>query len=299
MGNEEAKTLFHYTDQSGLIGILSSQVIWASDSQFLNDTKELRFGFEVLIRELRTNSFAERGTLSQQEFTGSGAPHIAAKLHTAADFLERSGQFGEEHTPIVYVCSFSAVADSLSQWRGYGGNGGGFAIGFDKEVLAGLASASSDSSGRGDPRRSVVGPLKMAYGEQGARAAARDLILAVQHDRAPNHPVPSGIALATNECIRMLASTKNGAFADEEEYRLLVAGMQEDSRGEHAAVKFRVGASAPTPYIELPLPPSAFASIVVGPGGNRTLREDVCQRMLNRFGLQHVQILHSQVPYRA
>jgi hypothetical protein len=35
----------------------------------------------------------------------------------------------------VCVCSFSEDGDSLSQWRAYGGNASGFAIGFSGEYL--------------------------------------------------------------------------------------------------------------------------------------------------------------------
>jgi hypothetical protein len=35
-------TVYHYTDANGLIGIMSSLEMWASDSQSLNDPQELR-----------------------------------------------------------------------------------------------------------------------------------------------------------------------------------------------------------------------------------------------------------------
>lgn len=40
--------LFHYTDFSGLIGLVSNKQIWMGDLFFLNDEKEYQLGLELL-----------------------------------------------------------------------------------------------------------------------------------------------------------------------------------------------------------------------------------------------------------
>ena len=42
------QTLCHYTDFSGLKGILETQSLWATDSRTLNDGTEEQYGFNVV-----------------------------------------------------------------------------------------------------------------------------------------------------------------------------------------------------------------------------------------------------------
>src|SRR5579859_5166405 len=42
------RTLYHYTTQSGLLGIIQSGEIWATHTQYLNDQKEYRHATELV-----------------------------------------------------------------------------------------------------------------------------------------------------------------------------------------------------------------------------------------------------------
>ncbi len=42
------RTLFHYTSTEGLIGIISSNVLRATNVQYMNDTSELQYSKEML-----------------------------------------------------------------------------------------------------------------------------------------------------------------------------------------------------------------------------------------------------------
>lgn len=50
---KEIKSLFHYTTGEGLKGILSTQTLWATDFQYLNDLKELRQAEGILFSIFR------------------------------------------------------------------------------------------------------------------------------------------------------------------------------------------------------------------------------------------------------
>jgi hypothetical protein len=59
--------LFHYTDPHGLLGIILSRGLWASNADYLNDSSEpahalgvLRVAFQQVAGSLRPGSFAER-----------------------------------------------------------------------------------------------------------------------------------------------------------------------------------------------------------------------------------------------
>jgi hypothetical protein len=44
--------LYHYTDQAGLDGILSSGCMWATHYEFLNDLSEREHGFSVFSKAI-------------------------------------------------------------------------------------------------------------------------------------------------------------------------------------------------------------------------------------------------------
>ncbi len=45
--------LYHYTTQSGILGILSNKEIWASKIYYLNDSKEYEHANDLVITFLR------------------------------------------------------------------------------------------------------------------------------------------------------------------------------------------------------------------------------------------------------
>jgi len=117
-------TLYHYTTQAGVIGILDGGEIWATDTQFLNDRSEYVHAVEVVRAEI-----AARVPTTDKEEQAISQMQSALK--------------GNVHTVNICVCSFSENGDLLSQWRAYGESMSGFAIGFTGQFLAQCASRES------------------------------------------------------------------------------------------------------------------------------------------------------------
>jgi len=46
-------TLYHYTSQKGLLGIIGQGEIWATDILYLNDTMEYRYAVNLLSENIR------------------------------------------------------------------------------------------------------------------------------------------------------------------------------------------------------------------------------------------------------
>jgi Protein of unknown function (DUF2971) len=101
--------LFHYTTTEGFIGIITSRTLWASDMLSLNDASESMYPCQVITKVLE----------SQVNIPAGHRNRFAAQLK---EYLFRI------ETPFV-VC-FCEDGDLLSQWRGYGSDGEGFALGF-------------------------------------------------------------------------------------------------------------------------------------------------------------------------
>src|SRR5436189_200043 len=52
------RTLYHYTNQAGLLGIIRSRQIWATHTQYLNDTREFLHAVQMMSHELTVSRAA-------------------------------------------------------------------------------------------------------------------------------------------------------------------------------------------------------------------------------------------------
>jgi hypothetical protein len=123
LSRKPEKPLYHYTTQSGLLGIIKDRQIWATHTQYLNDRREFLHAVDLVRAEIQR-------LLDEQN------TRLGEALATRAEALNRMHNalsLSPEHINVC-VCSFSEDSDSLSQWRAYGGSSG-FAIGFSGEVL--------------------------------------------------------------------------------------------------------------------------------------------------------------------
>src|SRR5579862_2796865 len=96
-------TLYHYTDASGLLGILASKCLWATDSRYLNDNLEIEYGLGLLREVLdETSQLLDAGPVK--------------------DFLETADNISNPFDGFygAYVVCFCEKGDQLSQWRAYG-----------------------------------------------------------------------------------------------------------------------------------------------------------------------------------
>ncbi len=117
--------LWHYTGGAGLLGILTSQSIYATQVSCLNDSSEIRYA-SFVFREALTR-------LEQKQVSGShDAAFLAAALKYFAD-----DPMSPNHVALPnFVACFSEISDDLSHWRAYGGGENGYAIGFKAKELS-------------------------------------------------------------------------------------------------------------------------------------------------------------------
>jgi len=101
--------LYHYTSAKGLYGIFDKMEIWATNAGYFNDSKELSLAFEICESELETERKKVKTSEEQALFA-----RMLKNIRGNSDLDIRSS----------YVCSFSEVGDSLSQWRAYCSKGG-------------------------------------------------------------------------------------------------------------------------------------------------------------------------------
>jgi len=321
--SQQYPELLHYTTFAGLRGILSSGCLWATDAAFLNDSSEISHFFDERLREL----------------IAEDAGQCALELARVPQYLERMNRDGglervvglevdAWHSTLrrvtlsmnrPFVLSLSGPSDErvqhsglLSQWRGYGGDGG-FAIVFDTQALEFMLRAEAsahhymhvqigDVYYHGiDPKIQPATPDVTDYEEvvhQGVRRMMR-----------------GGTAEETErfyEAVTALSCLyKHWGFWEEREVRVVAvpASQEVASAGEPQAppqkeVHFFRRGEREVPYIELfsaarlagapgPLP---IKRIIVGPHKNREVHAESVRQELVSAGYT-AEVVQSRIPY--
>jgi hypothetical protein len=126
--------LYHYTSQAGLLGIIESKCIWATEIRYLNDASEFQY-FLDLVREVRAEFIDEAnepliGYSPEQNIISDGI----STLMSITTLFNTQVKFP------YFVVSFTAQGDLLSQWRAYARDDIGFSIGFSHAKLEQLAN---------------------------------------------------------------------------------------------------------------------------------------------------------------
>ena len=147
--------LHHYTTFSGLSGIIRSKTLWATHFSNLNDTSEVLLLRNSLMQAV-ANSYLgyiiiRQGTNSLfRDFIIQHGGHSSVATSDASSLIHiLYERIFENSLAEPFIASFCSHADDqsyeqenglLSQWRGYG-NDGGFCIVFDTAALVTLLEA--------------------------------------------------------------------------------------------------------------------------------------------------------------
>jgi hypothetical protein len=265
--------LYHYTTQSGLLGILKSKKIWATHTQYLNDQLEFQHAVSIAKQELFN--------------MGLGPPH-----HDNRDLLEEMKDGIEDIESInVCVCSFSEAGDILSQWRAYGGGSSSFSIGFSGTYLRSVS----------DSQKFWLAPC--VYSEEKQVALMLGLLEEVLTENVKNRvegkvahqPLGGNLVAYLN---RLAPILKHQSFAEEREWRII-------SRPLNCTVDrfdYRPGTSMMTPYYRIPLYgeglPFQIEEIVVGPTPHEAQSLRSLRGLLAKHGLENTRVQKTYAPYR-
>ena len=250
--------LWHYTDTPGFTGIAKTRELWATCTEFLNDTLELKLGLQIAKEELA----------SQASFLRSEHPESSSEaVKNAASMLSlMEERIHEQAIGDVYVTSFSKDGDSLPQWRSYGQLG--YAIGFDPDDFLDLARSSTDD----EEKRQGLGVAtwqEVRYSDD-AREVIERIVKALSVEMSTGAPIAvtpedadfkNAYRLATQ-----FSSIKHRSFSAEAEARLVFShgDLPHDFRSSPL--------SGPIPYLRIPFRRTAVRKITVAPGPNLETR---------------------------
>lgn len=290
--------LYHYTDQAGLLGIIRGKQIWATHTQYLNDTREFLHAVQMMREEL-TVSRAAHGDENVRDVLEAmdkdlPEPQVSSDEERAAlREMWESVRDGAELGGInVCVASFSEIRDSLSQWRAYVPRGG-FCIGVRGDRLADLVVAhkfylAACLYDRGRQQRLVHALIEEVLEENIKRRRQPD---------AEQHFLPRGGNMRAY-LNRYAPILKDPSFAEEREWRIISRPqMCTGSRFD-----FREGNSMLIPFYRFPLHheggPVPLEEVVVGPTPDPERSAASVRNFLVSQGLEEVKVTCSAVPYR-
>lgn len=267
----KTRVVYHYTSAAGLIGILGSGVLRGTSASFLNDTSEIEHGLSICKAVLEE----ERGARASSE---------ERKL------LERTlGLLGDEvQLHEVYLTSFSARRDVLSQWRGYGSSEGRFCIGFQLSQFS--------------ERDVLYLPRPVAYQreeqQEHVRRAVRVTCEMLGGDSDPANAWRYASSLSFH-LHRLMCWFKHSGFAEEQEWRSMMTLIGEHDLGYISFEPFR---GAPRPYVPM-LAGSRTSSrlpvveVCIGPTERAPATYRATQLLLAKTGYGNARVTHTDIPF--
>lgn len=292
MSNEDdlPEVLYHYTSAQGLLGILQSRVLWATDTRYLNDDQELRYGSAILLDAL--NTAADVLDPDNSYDPQDRAKAKATELRMAAEIIEHGAIFDSNELGDAYVACFCDDWDQLGQWRGYGANGGGFAVGFKASALVKLGHKLQIPDDKPNVL-AVPGPHEVSYGPEATTARCKELVRVLTKLSPNANPVAAGHFDAYRLCLPQLAFMKDSAFSGEREWRVLVINIADRT------LKFRPHPSLGiAPYIDIAFPADAISEVIVGPGAHTALRKQAVEQLLTENKYTDTNVRTSEASYR-
>lgn len=280
------KTIYHYTNDRGLQGILETGTLWFTDIYSMNDPSELRHGINHALEVAKSK--AATGSKIDRFFLEPFANAFYGGVERVADH---------------FVCAFSTDGDDLGQWRAYADDGRGFAIGFDAEVL-------EQAFVKGQVAHSLYGTYQVTYDDKELQNIQEQLIsetipcLSILNAKTifahvSRYMQELAVGLASS-CVETAICYKHEAYRNEQEYRFLqtfpsgraIPKLERRYR-PYTLVRYRK-------WNWKKVAQSAIKQIVVGPSQDPLVGTKFAKDCLREFPLPlaSVSVNTSTVPYR-
>jgi hypothetical protein len=287
---ERPDLLHHYTSADGVLGIITTQSIYATNILFVNGSSEIRYGLSIAVNTMRALS-KRLGYCFETNFLTSVIACI--------------GEMEQANSPeSLHIACFCESRDLLSQWRGYGGSGG-YSLDFNTEIFdvwkpseRQLLKVIYDDKKQRELIESVINrylsSLRRAFElDKGDFAVTIDL-------NAPTPPdiVEMGklVVALVGSLVYLAAFFKSPTFREESEWRLITTC----DATHFSDLRFRSNRGLLVPYVAIPIDvtDSSLASITCGPSPHGPLSKRSIELFLRQAGLKGVQVLGSEIPLK-
>lgn len=274
--------LYHYTSSEGLLGILESGTLWATNPRYMNDASELVYPLQLAHGVVRESLAAEtNGVVIAFRDSFLALPDFGPDRH-------------------FYVACFCEVDDLLSQWRAYGSGTSGYGIGFDPGSLRmpdgyshywWLTKMEYESRKYTDHIATIVDSyaqhLRWTEQQYGLKTAEQAVSL--------------GVDFFTRLVLSAALSVKHPAFFEEQEWRFVHYSYTGPALAP--VPQYRIRRSLLVPYISLSFDDEdqsrlPIMEVICGPSPHPELNEAAVRGLLQKHGYANTIVRLSEVPFR-
>ncbi len=301
--------LYHYTDVNGLLGIVQSNTLWATEAAFLSDPVEMHYSAR-LIKQVIDDYCAK----NPYDLATEQLEHMRMlPTHTAYNdvFREHVGQDVYPHRPeeAYAIISFSLNDDSILLWREYADKGNGYALALTRTTLDGKLRSGTMTIGQDFIRRVLYQP------EQQTTLINDVLTTFLNYYREHNLEFGTVWQALDNELKTLLPVLKSHYYAQENEARYIgkmsnmmnwsLPKVADENKSDIEAmdVIFSAESGVVVPLIRMkPIDggPIPIQEIVIGPSLNQDMAEIGLRRLCDRYHYPgSIRIKRSEVPYRS
>jgi hypothetical protein len=308
--------LWHYTSINGFQGITTSKRVFATDLRYLNDREEFIHGRKLADDVVQQIPETDENGLPAREF-----------LQKAVNMAFNTGPLHPERLQI-FVASFSAAEDQLSQWRGYSRGSSGVSLGFnlsgfrppaDIDTLVAFAPCVYDLASKKKLIQHALHHFRDAISDRwnkmvdaaqrhikakaisGEKTSVQEFGATVKDTPEFTKILREAMANTNADLLRTTALLKNSAFHEEMEWRLVLPVWLKKEPLKNPR-RFRVEATTLVPYISHPFSsdpeaPLPIKDVILGPGSDEN-SIPAAQSFLESLGIKLIPRM-SEVPYRS
>ncbi len=280
--------LYHYTNVNGLIGIIESKKIWATDSRFLNDFSEISYGVE-LVKDILDDAI-------KKEESG-----IILK------FLKECKSFDTNIKGLfeIYITCFCEDGNLLSQWRGYGDRGDGYSIGIEIEKIKRFEYQIGVVIYSKEEQKFIMNSIIQYYSN-----ILKEMLRQIGEEHAEGL-ITTFVQYCSFFLLKTICMFKHPSFEEEKEWRLvelkvnyrneLLEGMDVYYLDK---IKFRSGNEYLIPYLEIDLATEKsnntipIKKVIYGPSKQSELKKIALEQFMKKNNYLDIKIIDSDIPFR-
>jgi hypothetical protein len=265
---------------------LEAGQVWLTDIFNLNDPSEVCHGFSHAINILKSK-------------VADGPPERKTFSEDLEGFFQQGGIQRSGH---YFMCSFSSCGDDLGQWRAYGDNGRGYALGFDAKALE---NGFTKGASRANTEAFTMTYKDSELDKMLSRIIERMLaLISLPRGRNLHSDACNAYMAWLSTCLMVYALRaalffKHEAYDNEREYRFL---QYYEASALPPNLKLKARGYSLIRYKEFDwrsVAAGALKEIVVGPAADHEKARQFAEDCLRLFHTETVPISFSAIPYRA
>lgn len=273
MDNSSMKTLYHYTSSSGLLGIIESRELRATDIYFLNDFREFTHGMD------QVRGLLDKAVANYQKRVGQ----MNKNVKTIYDLLQRIYPMNANYNH--YITSFTDQRDNLRQWMSYGKSNASYCIAFK----AGFYDSIKVPEGMISVMDKVnYDPFDHKQRTNLDEKIIEDFRLAIENKT--DSPIRKIVTKQLRTLYAFNCTFKTSEFRDESETRFIFqlnsqASTDHDTPNYSNLVKFTERAGILIPHINIPFELKWIEEIIIGPNIQKEFAETGLKSLLSARGV--------------